>query len=56
MDRVASAQFYSKPDEPVETPDTVKLVSSDGFEFIIERRAAMKSRTIKNMLSSPGCS
>ena len=34
--------------------DTVKLVSSDGFEFIIARKCAMASGTIKNMLSSPG--
>ncbi|KAI8585739.1 hypothetical protein HDU87_007368 [Geranomyces variabilis] len=35
-------------------PETVKLVSSDGFEFIIDRKCAMASGTIKNMLSSPG--
>ena len=34
--------------------ETVKLISSDGFEFIIDRRTAMGSGTIKNMLSSPG--
>ena len=34
--------------------ETVKLVSSDGFEFVIDRRAAMISGTIRNMLSSPG--
>merc|ERR1712046_478285 len=32
----------------------VKLISSEGQEFIIEREAAMVSGTIKNMLSSPG--
>jgi transcription elongation factor B subunit 1 len=32
----------------------VKLISSDGFEFIIHREAAMRSGTIKNMLSGPG--
>ncbi|CAG8453963.1 8517_t:CDS:2 [Funneliformis caledonium] len=31
----------------------VKLTSSDGFEFYIERNAALISGTIKNMLSSP---
>ncbi|CAO3642633.1 unnamed protein product [Cunninghamella blakesleeana] len=31
----------------------VKLISSDGFEFIIHREAAMRSGTIKNMLSGP---
>lgn len=33
---------------------TVKLISSDGFSFIIERKCALASGTIKNMLSSPG--
>merc|ERR1711907_461114 len=32
----------------------VKLISSEGHEFIIEREAAMVSGTIKNMLSAPG--
>ncbi|KAI7864626.1 BTB/POZ protein [Spinellus fusiger] len=38
-----------------ETPssDYVKLISSDGFEFIIHREAAMRSGTIKNMLVGP---
>merc|ERR1712070_700902 len=35
-------------------PETVKLISSEGHEYIIEREAAMVSGTIKNMLSSPG--
>ncbi|KAI8905834.1 BTB/POZ protein, partial [Gorgonomyces haynaldii] len=34
--------------------DTVKLISADNFEFIIDRKCAMASGTIKNMLSSPG--
>jgi hypothetical protein len=34
--------------------DFVKLISSDGFEFVIDRKCAMASGTIKNMLSSPG--
>ncbi|KAJ3368770.1 Transcription elongation factor B (SIII), polypeptide 1 (15kDa, elongin C) [Kappamyces sp. JEL0680] len=33
---------------------TVKLISSDQFEFIIDRKCALASGTIKNMLSSPG--
>ncbi|KAL1926273.1 hypothetical protein VTP01DRAFT_5970 [Rhizomucor pusillus] len=33
--------------------DYVKLISSDGFEFIIHREAAMRSGTIKNMLVGP---
>eukprot|EP00244_Chara_vulgaris_P012528 TRINITY_DN6620_c0_g1_i1.p1 TRINITY_DN6620_c0_g1~~TRINITY_DN6620_c0_g1_i1.p1 ORF type:complete len:105 (-),score=23.37 TRINITY_DN6620_c0_g1_i1:258-572(-) len=34
--------------------NTVKLISADGFEFVIDRQAAMVSNTIKNMLSSSG--
>lgn len=34
----------------------VKLISSDGFEFVIHREAAIRSGTIKNMLSGPGIS
>ena len=34
--------------------ETVKLISADGFEFILDRRTVMGSGTIKNMLSSPG--
>ncbi|CAB4377675.1 POZ domain-containing protein [Rhizophagus irregularis] len=42
----------SRTDKP--STDYVKLISKDGFEFIIERNAALASGTIKNMLSSPG--
>jgi len=34
--------------------ETVKLISSDGFEFIIDKRCAMLSGTIRSMLSGPG--
>lgn len=34
--------------------DTVKLVSAEGFEFIVDYKAACVSNTIKNMLSSQG--
>ncbi|KAI9316093.1 BTB/POZ protein [Dichotomocladium elegans] len=33
--------------------DYVKLISADGFEFIIHREAAIRSGTIKNMLVGP---
>lgn len=40
------------------TPNTpseyVKLISADGFEFVIHREAAMRAGTIKNMLVGPG--
>ncbi|GFZ01686.1 BTB/POZ domain-containing protein [Actinidia rufa] len=34
--------------------DTVKLISAEGYEFIIDKKAAMVSQTIRNMLTSPG--
>jgi len=34
--------------------DTVKLISAEGFEFIVDYEAACVSNTIKNMLSSQG--
>lgn len=36
------------------TKDTVKLISAEGFEFIVDYPAACVSNTIKNMLSSSG--
>jgi hypothetical protein len=30
--------------------ETVKLISSDGFEFIMEKKEAVFSKTISNML------
>lgn len=32
----------------------VKLISAEGFEFVIDKEAAMVSQTIRNMLTSPG--
>lgn len=39
-----------------EGPDAVyvKLISSDGHEFIVKRELALMSGTIKAMLSGPG--
>jgi len=34
--------------------DYVTLVSAEGFEFVIERRCALMSGTIKAMLTGPG--
>lgn len=34
--------------------DTVKLISAEGFEFVVDYQAACVSNTIKNMLSSSG--
>ncbi|PON90114.1 S-phase kinase-associated protein [Trema orientale] len=33
--------------------DMVKLISTDGFEFVVHKDAAMVSQTIRNMLTSP---
>lgn len=32
--------------------DMVKLISAEGFEFVIDKKAAMVSQTIRNMLTS----
>ncbi|KAL1925403.1 uncharacterized protein VTP21DRAFT_286 [Calcarisporiella thermophila] len=42
--------------DPIQNPSSeqnpyVRIISSDGFEFIIDREVAMRSATIKNMLS-----
>eukprot|EP00698_Gefionella_okellyi_P006923 TRINITY_DN1674_c0_g1_i1.p3 TRINITY_DN1674_c0_g1~~TRINITY_DN1674_c0_g1_i1.p3 ORF type:complete len:101 (-),score=22.35 TRINITY_DN1674_c0_g1_i1:931-1233(-) len=34
--------------------DMVKLISSEGQEFVVDKKAAMVSGTIKSMLSSSG--
>ncbi|MCO5551479.1 hypothetical protein L7F22_004983 [Adiantum nelumboides] len=34
--------------------DTIKLVSAEGFEFVIDRKAAIVSNTLKSMLNSSG--
>lgn len=34
--------------------ETVKLISAEGFEFVVSKEAAMVSQTIRNMLTSPG--
>ncbi|KAL9228697.1 hypothetical protein vseg_004249 [Gypsophila vaccaria] len=34
--------------------DRVKLISAEGFEFVIDKKAAMVSQTLRNMLTSPG--
>lgn len=36
------------------TDEVVRLVSAEGFEFVIDKRAAMVSTTLRNMLSSTG--
>lgn len=40
--------------EEMRREDTVKLISAEGFEFVIDKKAAMVSQTIRNMLTSPG--
>ena len=36
--------------------ETVKLISAEGFEFLVDYKAACVSATVKNMLSSQGTS
>ena len=36
------------------TKDTVKLISAEGFEFLVDYKAACVSATVKNMLTSQG--
>lgn len=38
----------------MEAPETVKLISAEGHEFVIDKKAALVSGTIKSMLSGPG--
>lgn len=38
----------------MEERKTVKLISAEGFEFIVSREAASVSNTIKSMLDSQG--
>jgi hypothetical protein len=34
--------------------ETIKLISAEGHEFIVDKKAAMVSGTIKSLLNSPG--
>ncbi|CAK9215751.1 unnamed protein product [Sphagnum troendelagicum] len=38
----------------VRKEDTVRLISAEGHEFVIEREAALVSNTLKNILTSTG--
>jgi hypothetical protein len=53
-----AANMASSPPPPPQAAaprrDTVKLVSAEGFEFIVDYKAACVSNTIRNMLSSQG--
>ena len=49
VDNAAAAASSKMADK-----DTIKLISKEGFEFIIDRKAACISNTIKQMLSSEG--
>jgi hypothetical protein len=35
-------------------PQNVKLVSAEGFEFVVDRKAAIISNMLRNMLSASG--
>ncbi|PUZ45922.1 hypothetical protein GQ55_8G263800 [Panicum hallii var. hallii] len=41
-------------DEEEDNGGVVKLISAEGFEFVVDKKAAMVSNTLRNMLTSPG--
>nr|AIE89872.1 elongin C [Zea mays] len=41
-------------EEEEDTAGVVKLISAEGFEFVVDKKAAMVSNTLRNMLTSPG--
>jgi len=43
-----------EPEEEEDTGGVVKLISAEGFEFVVDKKAAMVSNTLRNMLTSPG--
>ncbi|XP_065878750.1 uncharacterized protein [Euphorbia lathyris] len=54
VDLEASKLQPLKERKKMRKEDTVKLISAEGFEFVIDKEAAMVSQTIRNMLTSPG--
>uniref|UniRef100_A0ACD6A4P2 Uncharacterized protein n=1 Tax=Avena sativa TaxID=4498 RepID=A0ACD6A4P2_AVESA len=53
----AAAPAHHKEEEHEEEGEmvgVVKLISAEGFEFVIDKKAAMVSNTLRNMLTSPG--
>jgi len=40
--------------EEEDTGGVVKLISAEGFEFVVDKKAAMVSNTLRNMLTSTG--
>ncbi|OEL25960.1 hypothetical protein BAE44_0013025 [Dichanthelium oligosanthes] len=43
-----------EPEEEEDAGGVVKLISAERFEFVVDKKAAMVSNTLKNMLTSPG--
>ncbi|CAL4982427.1 unnamed protein product [Urochloa decumbens] len=41
-------------DEEEDAGGVVKLISAEGFEFVVDKKAAMVPNTLRNMLTSPG--
>ncbi|KQJ87029.1 elongin-C [Brachypodium distachyon] len=50
----APAQHREAEEEAEEMAGVVKLISAEGFEFFVDKKAAMVSNTLRNMLTSPG--
>ncbi|KAL6653831.1 hypothetical protein ACP70R_008755 [Stipagrostis hirtigluma subsp. patula] len=48
------AQTMEEEAAEEETAGVVKLISAEGFEFVVDKKAAMVSNTLRNMLTSPG--
>lgn len=50
----AQQEHEVEVEEEGETAGVVKLISAEGFEFVVDKKAAMVSNTLRNMLTSPG--
>jgi hypothetical protein len=50
----AAQRMEEEHEEEGEMSGVVKLISAEGFEFVIDKKAAMVSKTLRNMLTSPG--
>nr|ACG32885.1 elongin C [Zea mays] len=49
-----ASREHHQPQEEEDTAGVVKLISAEGFEFVVDKKAAMVSNTLRNMLTSPG--
>lgn len=54
IDSLVKREQKEEEIQKMKKEDTVKLISAEGFEFVVDKEAAMVSQTIHNMLTSPG--